>query len=299
MNKKPGITSAFTRAPLGTNLIVLASFFYGTFGIWATLMGDFFGGYTASGLRAVLVLMIMVPIAAYLRQLSPPDFRRNWRMFAGLILTASVVWGPLYYAFLNAGIGITFGLNYASIMLGLFLFGRIIGERLTPPKWLAAALGIIGIWLVFTPNLSDSGWLPLVAAVVSGFGIAGTIVLSKKLPYQAIQSAIALWAATVVANAPMAFIFREPIPEVGRHIEWLYLLIFAIASVVASWLYLRGVQLVDASVAGVLGLLEIVFGVLFGLLIFNETLGLMAGTGLIVIIVAAAIPYLRNNAASN
>ena len=53
-------------------------------------------------------------------------------------------------------------------------------------------------------------------------------------------------------------------------------------------------KLIDAGAAGILGLLEIVFGVIFGVLLFHEHLALLVIAGVMVIIVAAAIPYLRD-----
>ncbi|HSW99461.1 MAG TPA: hypothetical protein VLH38_00315 [Patescibacteria group bacterium] len=44
----------------------------------------------------------------------------------------------------------------------------------------------------------------------------------------------------------------------------------------------------------ILGLLEIVFGVLFGVLFFHEKPTAVALLGMVVIIAAAAIPYLKD-----
>jgi len=79
-------------------------------------------------------------------------------------------------------------------------------------------------------------------------------------------------------------------------IEWVYLIIFAVSSLVASWTFVRGLKLVEAGVAGILGLLEIVFAVLFGILFFHERPGIIALIGMAVIVVAASLPYVRPKA---
>src|ERR1700741_2496517 len=94
-------------APLGASLVVLSSFFYATYGIWTKLMGDFFGGYTASALRSVLVLLILLPIALVYRKLEPLNLKQNWRYIAGMLVASLFTWGPLYYAILHAGVGIS------------------------------------------------------------------------------------------------------------------------------------------------------------------------------------------------
>jgi drug/metabolite transporter (DMT)-like permease len=282
-------------APIGASLIVLSSLFYASYGIWTTLMGNFFGGYTASALRSGLVLLILMPLALMYRQFGSINWRQNWRYLIGLLLSATLIWGPLYYAILNAGVGVSLAINYACIVIGMFLFGWLFtGERFTKDKRLSALLGLIGLVLIFSPSISAIGWLALGAATISGLSTAAHMVIAKKMPYNATQSTVLVWTASVIANIPMAFIFGESMPMVGWHAEWLYLVIFAIASVAASWMFIKGVKLIDAGAAGILGLLEIVFGVLFGVLFFNERPGLIVLLGATVVIAAAAIPYIKD-----
>lgn len=289
----PKIKSA---APIGASLVVLSSFFYASYGIWTKLMGNFFGGYTASALRSVLVLMILLPIALFYRQLGKIDWQQNWRYFVGMVVASAFVWGPLYFAILEAGVGISLAITYAGIVSGMFIFGWLFaGERLTRDKWISIALGLVGLWLVFSPTIAAGfGWLALVAALVSGLGSAANSVIAKKMPLNATQATVLLWLASVVANIPMAFVLREDMPSVGLHIEWVYLVIFAVASIIASWAFIKGVKLIEAGAAGVIGLTEIVFGVLFGVAFFGERPGLIVLTGVAVIIAAAAIPYVKD-----
>lgn len=282
-------------APLGASLVVLSSLFYASYGIWTMLMGTFFGGNTASVLRSILVLLMLLPLAIAYRQLRRIEWRHNWRYLVGLVLSAALIWGPLYYAILNAGVGISLAINYACIVIGMFFFGwLLVGERFTKDKGLAAGLGLVGLALVFAPSVSGLGWLALGGAAISGLSGAVHYVIAKKLPYNATQSTLCIWAASTIAGIPMAFLFRESFPAIGWHAEWLYLVIFAVASILASWTLIRGIKLIDAGAAGILGLLEIVFGVLFGVLFFHERPGLVVLLGVMVIIAAAAIPYIKD-----
>ena len=262
------------KAPLGASLVVVSSIFYASYGIWTTLMGNFFGGYTASALRSILVLVILVPIAFLYKQLGPVNLRRNWTSLTGLIASSLFVWGPLYYAVLHAGIGIALAVNYASIVIGMFFFGKLFaGERFTRDKLLSTVLGIIGLFFVFSPDISNLRWIALAAAVLSGLSCAANSVAAKKISYNPTQSTISVWVTSVVANIFMALLIGEKIPAIGLHIQWLYLVFFAIASVGASYTLIKGLKLIEAGAAGILGLLEIVFGVLFGLIFFGERIG--------------------------
>ena len=282
-------------APLGATLVVMSSFFYASYGIWTKLMGDFFGGYTASGIRSVLVVLLLLPAAYFYKTFQAINWRRNWLLLVGLLLASLFIWGPLYYAILHAGVGISLTINYASIVIGMFFFGWLFSkERFTLDKLLATMLGFAGIALVFSPSLHTIGLMPLLAAAVSGFMTAINMVITKKLPYNPTQSTLVLWVASIVANVVMALLLSERVPHVGLDIQWFYLLIFAIASVAASWLFIKGLKLVEAGAAGILGLLEIVFGVLFGVAFFHERPGAIVLFGVVIIIAAATIPYLKD-----
>lgn len=85
-------------APFGASLIVFSSIFYASYGIWTTLMGNFFGSYTASALRSILVLLIFIPIALVYRQFGAVQWRRNGKYLAGMLFSSLFIWGPFYYA---------------------------------------------------------------------------------------------------------------------------------------------------------------------------------------------------------
>jgi len=290
-----GMKKTKTTAPIGASLIVLSSIFYASYGIWTKLMGNFFGGYTASALRSILIVIILLPIALAFRKFEPVKWKANWKYIAGITITSFFIWGPLYYAFLHAGIGVTSTINYASIVIGMFFFGWLLaGERFTKNKILSAALGLAGLALIFSPGTSQFGFLALAAAVLSGVSIAGNLVIAKKIPYNTTQTMIISWLASVVANIVMAVLFGETFPAIGLHIEWLYLLLFVVTSVIASGTVIKGIKLIEAGAVGILGLLEIVFGILFGVLFFSERPTAVALIGAAVIILAASIPYVQD-----
>lgn len=258
-------------------------------------MGNFFDGYTASALRSILGVIIITVIAFFYHKFEPLHLKQNWPYIAGLVISSLFVWGPLYFAILHAGVGISLAINYASLVIGMFFFGWLFaGEHFTKDKAVSTVLGIIGLGLIFSPTFSGLPWIGLAAALVSGFSGAACDVCAKQIHYNSTQSTMVLWTASTVANAFMAFVLGKSYPAFDGQIQWLYLLIFAITSVIASWLLVRGMKLIDAGTAGILGLLEIVFGVIFGVIFFRERPTLLVLAGMAIIIVAAAIPYFKN-----
>lgn len=289
-------TSSKSKSSAGTSLVIFSAFFYASYGIWATLMGDFFGGYTASALRSILVLIILLPVIYFGRKFEPLNLKNNWKKLLSMVLISALIWGLLYYSVLKVGIGISSTVNYAAIVIGMVFFGKLLlGEKITSTKIGSVSIGMFGLMLIFVQTFSGQiDILALIAAIVSGLAIAANTLVAKQLPYNTTQTTFVLWGASVIANVPMIFILNETLPQVGFYAEWFYLIVFAICSILASWTLLKGLKYIDAGFAGILGLLEIVFGVLFGIIIFQERIETLTFIGIIIILLASAFPYLAS-----
>jgi drug/metabolite transporter (DMT)-like permease len=223
------------------------------------------------------------------------QWRRDARWFAFSFMSSAIIPASLFYAILHAGVGISTGLTFIGIVIGMYFFGWLLaGERFSKDKWLSTALGFLGLGLVFAPTISSVGWLGLLAGVGGGFAVGLNIVASKKMPYSTSQTAAIAWSLGLLANLPFVFLLGEPLDVFHWNIAWLYLGLFGLASIAASWTVIRGVKLIEAGAAGILSLVEVVFGVLFGITLFSERPDTMVLLGLAAIIAAAAIPYAKD-----
>jgi drug/metabolite transporter (DMT)-like permease len=100
------------------------------------------------------------------------------------------------------------------------------------------------------------------------------------------------WLSTAVVNIPFALLLGEHVPALG--VNWFYLVLFVLASLTASWALITGLKLIDAGAAGILGLLEVVFGIVYGAMFFREQPGVLSLFGMAAIMLAAAIPYVQH-----
>jgi len=82
------------------------------------------------------------------------------------------------------------------------------------------------------------------------------------------------------------------VPEFSQ--VWAGILGYAIASLLAFALVVKGFQYVEASIGALVGLLEIVVGIVLGLVFFSEQLTWQTIIGGLLIILAAALPNLQN-----
>lgn len=138
------------KAPLGASLIVLSSLFYASYGVWTKLLGNSFDGFSSTIFRSIFVVLALMPVVMATKTWKRIQWRRDWKYLAGMVVASSLVWGPLYYAILHLGIGISAAVNYAAIVIGMFVFGWLLAqESLTRDKLVSCALGLIGLALVF------------------------------------------------------------------------------------------------------------------------------------------------------
>jgi drug/metabolite transporter (DMT)-like permease len=276
---------------LGSVLVVISSLFYATYGVWTKLIGDSFGGYSASAVRSLVVVAVLFPAALILKKVEPLKLKQNYKAILGLTLFSCLIWGPLYYAVLKAGIGVALSVAYAAIVIGGLIFGRIFNkEPLTKFKLASLLLAMIGLSLMYSPKTSDITILPILAACLGGLASSANSVIIKKIDYGATQATLVMWYTSIIANISMAIILRENI-QLSFGVNYLYIFLFAVSSILSTLAMVKALKFIDLGLAGILGLTEIIFGVLFGIIFFHEKLSISQITGIIVIIGVCALPY--------
>jgi drug/metabolite transporter (DMT)-like permease len=68
----------------------------------------------------------------------------------------------------------------------------------------------------------------------------------------------------------------------------------ALATIAAFFLVVRGYRDTEPSVGGIIGLTEILFGILFGIVLFSERITPLLVTGSLCILAAASIPNIAD-----
>lgn len=274
-------------------MIVMSSLFYGSYGVWTRLMGDNFGPFMQSWIRATLVCLVMLPFVLWGKNRWE---RIRWSedkwWLASWVGVNTLIGGAQYYAIIHIGIGLALLTLYAGYLTSMFVLGWLLnGERYTPDKVVATVFAVVGLVLAFGPTLDGATLFPFIAALTAGFCIGGDMVVAQKIKYNSAQTTILAWVTGMVGSIPLSFLLHEHVASAHDYAQWGYLLAFVVVCVAASWLSVHGVKLVEAGVAGILGLLEVVWGIAFGVMFFHEQPSLLAYLGAACIIAAAIIPY--------
>ncbi|HEY1835242.1 MAG TPA: DMT family transporter [Candidatus Saccharimonadales bacterium] len=279
----------------GSSLIVLSSIFYGSYGIWTRLMGNSFGPYAQAWIKSALVVVLLAPFMFLgKRKWEPVRWRADRKWFLLLLFASWLASGPLYYAINHAGIGLAVLGMYSGALLMMFFCGwRFNGERYTADKFVATLLALLGLLCTSLPSFGTPKLIPLLLAFVSGLADGLCIGVCQRIKYNSSQITVIAWLLSVVVNLPMAFLLHEHAPELRFDTAWFYLFLFTLASIASSWPVVHGAKMIEAGVAGTLGLLEIVWALLFGAIFFHESPGVAAGVGAVCIVMAATVPYIK------
>lgn len=201
-----------------------------------------------------------------------------------------------YYGFTHLTIGTATLTFYAALTITSYLLGfGFFHEKITWSKMLSLLLGIGGLYVIYAQSIFINPSLALPLAMTMLAGIAGGIevVFTKKLSdkYSPIQLTFFLFAVSFVFclgiyGAMHRFQIIIPVEPVA----WIGTVMHALASTAAFFLVVMGYKYVEPSVGGIVGLLEIPFGILFGVLLFQERIIPAIVLGGILIILAAALP---------
>lgn len=268
---------------------------YASYGLWSKLIGPDFGVFTQGWVRSLVILAILIPIALFARQFKPIA-RKDIKWILAIIFFGVLVQAPLYYAYIHADLGTATVMFYALMLIASYIVGRLfLREKISYAKLVALGLAILGMGIVFGLSLQHFSLLALMMAALSGAASGGEVSLTKKLPHlTSLQLIVYVSIGIVLTHLPVGLLRGEVIPSLDHISAWSGMAGFTIVGIVAFWLAVEGFRYVDASIGGLIGLLEIIFAVWFGIFFFNEelTATVLAGGGLILL--AATLPDLTH-----
>lgn len=285
-----------TRKTFGTVAVLASALLFGSYGVWSKLIGDGMGNFFQGWTRALLIIVILLPVVLWRRELVRID-RKDRKWLAVFLAFTSMTQAPIFYAFNHMDIGTASLLFFVSMFLTMGSIGVVLyGEKLTPAKVCAAILAVVGMYFVFSFTLAAFSALAALMAVVNGIASGGEIAFSKKLSssYTSLYLILMSWAIILVTNLVISLAIGEAQVVPALSATWLWQICYSVVSLFAFWLVIVGFKHVDATIGALLGLLEIVFSILLGILLFGERITPTIVLGGALILLAMALPHLRD-----
>jgi drug/metabolite transporter (DMT)-like permease len=255
-------------------------------------MGSSFQPFYQAWIRSILVMLLMLPFMVAKRCFRRID-REDWRPIGVYLLFCVFTQAPLYYAFNHAPIGTVQLIFYSLFIITAYIVGRVyLGERITRAKLLAMTLAFAGIGIIFGVTALTFAPLGLGLAALNGVASGGEISSSKMISEKYSPALLVFlgWACTLVTHLPVSIALGETRQLPHLSTPWLWLVAYAAVNTLAFWLSIVGFQSVDASTGSLFGLMEAVFSLMFGAIIFHQGVSWSVAAGGLLIIVAALWP---------
>jgi drug/metabolite transporter (DMT)-like permease len=259
-------------------------------------MGDTFPPFYQAWVRSILILLIMLPFMLRTKSFQRIK-RQDWPALTVFIVFCIFTQVPIYYAFNHAPIGTVQLIFYSMFVITAYIVGRFyLGETITKIKLLSMALAFVGLALVFGTAVIAFAPLGLGLALLNGVASGGEVSSSKKIEAKYSPALVVFWGwvFTLVLHLPISLLIGEKQVPIHFDQAWSWLVVYSFVNAAAFWLVIVGFRYVDASIGSLIGLMEVVFAIIFGAIIFHEVLNLSVYAGGVLILLAAMLPDLVN-----
>lgn len=170
------------------------------------------------------------------------------------------------------------------------LSGPILGESVGWRRWVAIAVGFIGVIIILEPGwgvFSIYAVIPLVAALL--FALYG--LLTRYVARLDSAATSFFWTGTVgaVLTTVVGIWFWEPMS--GS--DWIWMAVLCVTAAVGHWLLIKCYEVAEASSVQPFAYLQLPFASAIGIVIFSETLPLNVLIGACLIVTAGLFTLWR------
>ena len=182
------------------------------------------------------------------------------------------------------------------LMIVSYISGVIsFGEKMTFVKIIALILAIVGLLFVFNLSIAGGTLIAAIMAIIAGCAAGIEVTYTKKVSdtYSPLELSIFTWAIIFISHLLLSKTVGETWVPVALNLPWLAVFGYAASSLFAFFLVILGFKYSEPSIAGVVGLLEIIFAVIFGVIFFSEALSISIVLGCLFITIAALLPNIK------
>lgn len=278
-------------------LIIIAACFWGSMGIFVRRL-------TAYGFNSIQIVSIRLTLAAVIFSIflffkERTGFRIAWRdvpLFLGLGLGSILFFTVCYFAAITImPLSTAAILLYTSPIWIMLMSALFFHEKINVKKVIALLLAFGGCVLV--SGISGDGITikGLLLGIGSGIGyglysILGTVALRKYSPYT-------VTTYTFLLAALGSWVICKPVDMLSKFGNAdglagliLFCILTALVTAVIPFLaYTLGLRSVEAGKAGIIATIEPVVATLVGIICFSETLTLLSGIGIVLVLAAVIV----------
>ncbi len=193
----------------------------------------------------------------------------------------------VFFAMANGFHHLGMALSYTLIFCGPFLVSILsiffLNEKIGIYRWSSIAVGFLGVLIVLRPGI-----IPMepaaIAIIGAAFAYAFSTVIIRKIgdgeplmafSFYGVVTALIVFGAMTIYKGEMTM---PPLTHLG------FFLAIACFSVLGNFCTSRAFQTVDSSIAAPFQYIQLLWGLLFGFLFFNNAIDMWTGIGSAIIV---------------
>jgi len=278
----------------GAGILAGVGIFYSLYGVFSKLMGDAFAPFYQSWSRGIICFLLLTLITILFRQYKHIK-RRDIKWFLIIGICGGMTDAVFFIAVTHISLGVTLFLFYACVTLMNYIFGKVLfGEKITLLKKVSAISAVVGVALLYQDKLSFVGATPLYLFCAGLAGVfAGTYYsFNKKVgdSYSNYQVAATNNFIGVIVTFIISMILTEPMNTAFMSFPWFINIVFAIVQTVVMALLILGFRFIEVQKGGLILLLEPILAMVWGYVLFKESLGIVTIIGCMSVLVAMVLP---------
>ncbi|SLN75008.1 EamA-like transporter family protein [Roseovarius gaetbuli] len=175
------------------------------------------------------------------------------------------------------------------------LSGPVLGEKVGWRRWVAIAVGFVGVIIILEPGFGvfkPQAIVPLIAALM--FALYG--LLTRYVARRDTAATSFFWTGTVgsVAMTAVGMWFWEPM--IGS--DWVWMGALCVAGAAGHWTLIKCYEVAEASAVQPFAYLQLLFASTIGILIFSESIRLNVALGGALIVGAGLFTLWRQRRAA-
>ena len=173
-----------------------------------------------------------------------------------------------------------FAIEFTMPVWTVLLAALFLHERITFPRLVALALGLVGVLVILRPGFGF--WQPAALAMLAGsLAYAASLILTKRLTTSDAPLAVLFWMSVI--QLPMGLVASLPQWVTPTAVDLPWIVAVGIGSYTAHYCLTRALKIADASVVVGIDFVRLPLIALLGALLYNEALDPMVFVGAAII----------------
>ncbi|MBL4929568.1 DMT family transporter [Fuscibacter oryzae] len=181
-------------------------------------------------------------------------------------------------------------------LLVVALSGPVLGERITPRRWVAVGVGLLGVLVILRPGGGVFSWpalLPMISAIL--FAIYSVLT---RLGARAERMFPNFFWPAIIGAFLITFLGLPNWQPVARF-DWLLIAGYAAAAVASNWLMLKTYEAAEASAVQPFAYMHIVFASIIALVVFGEHLAPAVALGAAIVVASGLFALISERKPAN